>query len=100
MTLSAHALAALAVDMQNGLPGRDRFNRMIASIHHLLRCDATALLRYEDRQFRPLATAGLAPDVMGRRFSLAAHPRLEPSPAPAMWCVSPPTATCRTLTTG
>ncbi|EOU9536913.1 nitric oxide reductase transcriptional regulator NorR [Cronobacter dublinensis] len=77
MTLSAHALAALAVDMQNGLPGRDRFNRMIASIHHLLRCDATALLRYEDRQFRPLATAGLAPDVMGRRFSLAAHPRLE-----------------------
>jgi len=77
MTLSVQSLAALAVEIQNGLQGRDRFTRLITSIHHALRCDATALLRYENRQFRPLATAGLAPDVMGRRFSLEAHPRLE-----------------------
>lgn len=77
MTLSVQSLAALAVEIQNGLQNRDRFTRLINSIHHALRCDATALLRYENRHFRPLATAGLAPDVMGRRFSLEAHPRLE-----------------------
>lgn len=77
MTLSVQTLAALAVDIQNGVHGRDRFMRMINCIHGALNCDATALLRYENQQFRPLATAGLAPDVMGRRFNLDAHPRLE-----------------------
>ncbi|WLS80786.1 nitric oxide reductase transcriptional regulator NorR [Erwinia pyri] len=77
MTLSVGTLASLAVDIQNGVRGRDRFMRMINSIHSALGCDATALLRYENQQFRPLATAGLAPDVMGRRFNLEAHPRLE-----------------------
>ncbi len=77
MTISVEGLAALAVEIQNGLSRSDRFSRMIGSIHHLLRCDATALLRYEAQHFRPLATAGLAPDVMGRRFKIEAHPRLE-----------------------
>lgn len=77
MALSVEALAALAVDIQSGVRGSDRFMRMIDSIHHALNCDATALLRYENQQFRPLATAGLAPDVMGRRFNLDVHPRLE-----------------------
>jgi anaerobic nitric oxide reductase transcription regulator len=77
MSLSVGTLASLAVDIQNGVRGRDRFMRMINSIHSALGCDATALLRYENQQFRPLATAGLAPDVMGRRFNLEAHPRLE-----------------------
>lgn len=77
MKMSVNGLAALAVDMQNGLSRPDRFDRMIGSLHQLLQCDATALLRFEGQHFRPLATAGLAPDVMGRRFQLAAHPRLE-----------------------
>ncbi|MDE1186323.1 MAG: nitric oxide reductase transcriptional regulator NorR [Pantoea sp.] len=77
MALSFDGIAALAVELQSGLSGHDRFSRIIHSIHHLFRCDATALLRYENLGFRPLATAGLAPDVMGRRFSLDAHPRLE-----------------------
>ncbi|ORM54995.1 nitric oxide reductase transcription regulator [Pantoea conspicua] len=77
MALSVETLAALAVDIQKGVSGRDRFSQMIKSIHTALHCDATALLRYEKQQFRPLATAGLAPDVMGRRFKLDAHPRLE-----------------------
>lgn len=77
MALSVDTLAALAVDIQNGVRERDRFMQMVKGIHQALNCDATALLRYENQQFRPLATAGLAPDVMGRRFSLTAHPRLE-----------------------
>ncbi len=40
-------------------------------------CDASALLRYDSRQFIPLAIDGLAKDVLGRRFALAGHPRLE-----------------------
>lgn len=77
MTLSANSLADIAVNIQNSLARPDRFSRMIGSLHQLLACDATALLCYEAHQFRPVATAGLAPDVMGRRFQLEAHPRLE-----------------------
>ncbi|MEM6161698.1 nitric oxide reductase transcriptional regulator NorR [Erwinia sp. P6884] len=77
MTLSVNSLADIAVDIQVSLSRPDRFSRIISSIHHLLDCDATALLCYEAHQFRPVATAGLAPDVMGRRFQLEAHPRLE-----------------------
>ena len=40
-------------------------------------CDASALLRYDSRQFIPLAIDGLAKDVLGRRFALEGHPRLE-----------------------
>lgn len=40
-------------------------------------CDASALLRYETHQFIPLAIDGLASDVLGKRFALEAHPRLE-----------------------
>lgn len=77
MTLSLETLTELTMAIQHGLQGRDRFTHLINAIHHALRCDATALLRYENQQFRPLATAGLAPDVKGRRFTLDAHPRLE-----------------------
>ncbi|XPE39502.1 GAF domain-containing protein [Shigella flexneri] len=43
----------------------------------MLGCDASALLRYEGRQFIPLAIDGLAKDVLGGRFTLEGHPRLE-----------------------
>ncbi|ORM68880.1 nitric oxide reductase transcriptional regulator NorR [Pantoea rwandensis] len=77
MPLSFENIAALALEMQHGLASHDRFNRMIGIIHRLFLCDATALLRYELQSFRPLAIAGLAPDVMGRRFRIDAHPRFE-----------------------
>lgn len=77
MSLSIQSLATIAIDLQNGLTQRDRFQFLINSLRELLRCDASALLRFEGQQFRPLAIDGLAPDVLGRRFSLDAHPRLE-----------------------
>lgn len=77
MFLSIQSLATIAIDLQNGLTQRDRFQFLINSLRELLRCDASALLRFEGQQFRPLAIDGLAPDVLGRRFSLGAHPRLE-----------------------
>lgn len=77
MSLSIQSLASIAIELQRGLSGRDRFQRLIGSMRALLKCDASALLRYENQLFRPLAIDGLSPDVLGRRFTLAAHPRLE-----------------------
>ncbi|AFJ46668.1 nitric oxide reductase transcriptional regulator NorR [Shimwellia blattae] len=77
MTLSVNLLATLAIELQQGLTHQDRFQRLITTLRQMLHCDASALLRYEGQQFRPLAIDGLAPDVLGRRFSLDTHPRLE-----------------------
>ncbi len=77
MPLSIQSLATIAIDLQNGLTQSDRFQFLINSLRRLLHCDASALLRFEGQQFRPLAIDGLAPDVLGRRFSLDSHPRLE-----------------------
>lgn len=77
MSLSITSLANIAIDLQSGISQQDRFARLIRTLRQLLGGDATALLRYEARQFRPLAIDGLAQDVLGRRFALDAHPRLE-----------------------
>jgi len=77
MRLSIQSLAKIAIELQHGLSGQDRFQTLITSVRELLACDASALLRYENQLFRPLAIDGLSADVLGRRFSLNAHPRLE-----------------------
>ncbi|WP_459175853.1 nitric oxide reductase transcriptional regulator NorR [Ewingella americana] len=77
MSLSIQSIAKIAIELQHGLSGQDRFQRLISSVRTLLKCDASALLRYENQLFRPLAIDGLSPDVLGRRFSLSSHPRLE-----------------------
>lgn len=77
MPLSIQSLAAIAIDLQTGLTRRDHFTLLVSSLRQLLNCDATALLRFEAQQFRPLAIDGLTQDVLGRRFALDQHPRLE-----------------------
>lgn len=77
MSLSLQSLANIAIELQHGLSGEDRFQRLISSVRELLHCDASALLRYQHQQFQPLAIDGLSPDVLGRRFALSSHPRLE-----------------------
>lgn len=77
MRLSIQSLAKIAIELQHGLSGQDRFQTLIGSVRELLACDASALLRYENQLFRPLAIDGLSADVMGRRFLLSSHPRLE-----------------------
>ena len=75
--LSTDDLARIALDLQLGISHQDRFHRLIQSVRGLLCSDASALLRYEGGQFIPLAIDGLMQDVLGRRFRLADHPRLE-----------------------
>lgn len=77
MTFSVNALAKIALELQSGIGHQDRFQRLITTLRQVLGCDASALLRYEARQFIPLAIDGLAQDVLGRRFTLEGHPRLE-----------------------
>lgn len=77
MSFSVEALARIAIDLQSDIGHADRFSRLIATLRQILGCDASALLRYEAHQFVPLAIDGLAQDVLGRRFALEGHPRLE-----------------------
>ncbi len=77
MALSIQTLSRIAIELQAGISSQDRFQRLTDSLRRLLGCDACALLSYEQQLFRPLAIAGLSPDVLGRRFRLAEHPRLE-----------------------
>lgn len=77
MRFSVDVLAKIAIDLQSDIGHADRFSRLITTLRQVLGCDASALLRYEAHQFVPLAIDGLAEDVLGRRFALAGHPRLE-----------------------
>lgn len=77
MSFSVDVLAGIAIELQRGVGHQDRFQRLITTLRQVLECDASALLRYEARQFIPLAIDGLARDVLGRRFTLEGHPRLE-----------------------
>ncbi|GIU50939.1 nitric oxide reductase transcriptional regulator NorR [Shewanella sp. KT0246] len=68
---------SITQDLNSGLTTPDRFDRLLATIRQVLNCDASALLLYQDQQFTPLAINGLADDVLGRRFVIDDHPRLE-----------------------
>ncbi len=80
MSFSVEVLAGIAIELQRGIGHQDRFQRLITTLRQVLACDASALLRYESRQFIPLAIDGW------RRTSSAdvlpeGHPRTKPSPA-------------------
>lgn len=77
MALSQTELTRIALDITSGLPNRDRFSRLLDIIRQNLNCDAAALLVFQGHQFTPLAIDGLNEDVLGRRFLIEAHPRLE-----------------------
>ncbi|BBG31283.1 nitric oxide reductase transcriptional regulator NorR [Zymobacter palmae] len=77
MSLSFRSLADVALALQTDIGDPDRFQRLVQRLHQLLKCDATALLHYDHGIFRPLAMAGLPPDVCGRHFRIDEHPRLE-----------------------
>ena len=67
----------IALDLTSGISDQDRFERLLSSIKEIFKCDASALLYFQDQQFIPLAINGLYDDVLGRRFDIQQHPRLE-----------------------
>lgn len=77
MVLPPRDFTHIALDLTTSISNQDRFHRLLNTIRQTLNCDASALLAFRGQQFTPLAIDGLEPDVLGRRFSLAEHPRLE-----------------------
>ncbi|MFQ9950305.1 MAG: hypothetical protein ACLRXB_18130 [Escherichia coli] len=60
LSFSVDVLANIAIELQRGIGHQDRFQRLITTLRQVLECDASALLRYDSRQFIPLAIDGLA----------------------------------------
>ncbi|ABM23722.1 MULTISPECIES: nitric oxide reductase transcriptional regulator NorR [Shewanella] len=77
MALSQTELTRIALDITSGLGHRDRFSRLLDTVRQNLHCNAAALLTFHGQYFTPLAINGLNDDVLGRRFILSEHPRLE-----------------------
>ncbi|GGP55067.1 nitric oxide reductase transcriptional regulator NorR [Shewanella saliphila] len=77
MALSQTDLTRIALDITANLSTRDRFSRLLTTLRDTLDCDAAALLSFQGHQFTPLAIDGLSADVLGRRFIVNEHPRLE-----------------------
>lgn len=67
----------IVLDLTSNLSSKDRFDRLLLSIRQVLNCDASALLSFNNQQFTPLAISGLYDEVLGRRFNIQDHPRLE-----------------------
>ncbi|MBA2965561.1 MULTISPECIES: nitric oxide reductase transcriptional regulator NorR [Ramlibacter] len=54
----------------------ERFQQLLAAAKRAVRCDAVALLQLEAGVLTPVAVDGLSLETLGRRFAVAAHPRL------------------------
>ena len=71
------ALAQIAIDLATTMAGDVQFQRLVAAIANVLPCDAVALFQLHDETLIPVASEGLAPELIGRRFNPAEHPRLK-----------------------
>tara|TARA_R110002096_G_scaffold121730_3_gene263579 strand:+ start:297 stop:1871 length:1575 start_codon:yes stop_codon:yes gene_type:complete len=69
-------LLTIALDMTASLSAEDRADRLVRAVQKALPCDAVALLRADGKELLPIAQTGLSPDLLGRRFAIADHPRL------------------------
>jgi anaerobic nitric oxide reductase transcription regulator len=77
MASDRSALLRIALDLTRSLYARDRYQRLLEAVRAAIPCDATALLALHDGSLVPLAVHGLVPQVLGMRFALARHPRLD-----------------------
>ncbi|EGU32986.1 anaerobic nitric oxide reductase transcription regulator [Vibrio sp. N418] len=77
MTSTSAQWLHITQDLNSALTQQARFDTLLTTIREVLNCDSSALLLFEDQHFKPLAINGLAKEVLGRRFSIEQHPRLE-----------------------
>jgi anaerobic nitric oxide reductase transcription regulator len=70
-------LLRVALDLTSSLMAEDRYSRLIEAVALVTPSDAICLLRADGEALVPLAARGLVPEVVGRRFITAEHPRLE-----------------------
>jgi anaerobic nitric oxide reductase transcription regulator len=72
-----HALLSMAIDLTASLASGDRLARLLDVLRQAIPCDAAAVLELSGDELIPVATHGLAPEVLGRRFHRREHPRLD-----------------------
>ncbi len=70
-------LLSIAVDLTASLASEDRLQRLVDAVRAAIPCDAAAVLALTGDELIPLATHGLAPEVLGRRFCRSENPRLD-----------------------
>ncbi len=70
-------LLSIAVDLTASLASEDRLARLLDAVRRVIPCDAAAVLELIGDELVPLATHGLAPEVLGRSFPRREHPRLD-----------------------
>tara|TARA_R110002073_G_scaffold256849_4_gene419521 strand:- start:46117 stop:47694 length:1578 start_codon:yes stop_codon:yes gene_type:complete len=71
------ALLSIALDLTSSLASSDRLARLLDAVRLAIPCDASAVLELIGDDLIPLATHGLAPEVLGMRFPRKEHPRLD-----------------------
>lgn len=68
---------SLIADLVTDLPAAIRYERLVVTLQSHFGCQAVALLKLEQTQLRPVAAIGLEREVLGRRFLIEQHPRLQ-----------------------
>ncbi|MCB9918368.1 MAG: nitric oxide reductase transcriptional regulator NorR [Planctomycetes bacterium] len=77
MTQSLEVLLSVALDISVSMPAEARAQRLVDAVRTALGSDAAALLRLRGDVLEPIAGAGLSADLLGRRFKIAEHVRLQ-----------------------
>ncbi|MCB9506372.1 MAG: nitric oxide reductase transcriptional regulator NorR [Myxococcales bacterium] len=77
------ALLSIAVDLTASLASPHRLSRLLDALRRAIPCDAAAVLRLDGDELIPVATHGLAPEVLGLPFPRREHPRLDVAVAQA-----------------
>ncbi|OQX68122.1 MAG: nitric oxide reductase transcription regulator [Sorangiineae bacterium NIC37A_2] len=70
-------LLSIALDLSQALASEDRLARLLDAVRRAIPCDAAAVLELVGDELVPLATHGLVPEVLGRRFPRSEHPRFD-----------------------
>lgn len=74
---SLAVLLEVATDLTAALSTEARYQRLVEAVRRVFPCDAAALLRLDGGDLVPVATVGLVPETLERRFDPALHPRLD-----------------------
>ncbi len=70
-------LSSIVGDLARNLAPRVRFQRLLEAVTECFHADAAALLQLDGDELVPRAVRGLSPETLGRRFEVAAQPRLQ-----------------------
>jgi anaerobic nitric oxide reductase transcription regulator len=74
--VSNNALLSFALDLASAVTQPNRFEQLVFAVRATINCDAVVLLVHNHGVLTPISQRGLSEDLMGRRFTIKEHPRL------------------------